>query len=372
MGSPHRTLEMKGLLVLLLFAGVNGAPGVVYPQHLVYNPWFGTYAQPITYYYYYPQSRNVQETVNGRWWLSCSGPATGPDGNQCCLQDEGDCDSDSDCCEGLYCEQSWGNDYCAPKSAVSELPVSTETPQVSFPTETQQPPYNISNVMEWPYELKQLVLQQMDDGLPGFKSTIQMDQSLRFDTVMKKVLSLTDLDGNGQLSAEEMFKSESNQESIKEIREDIKRFDTNGDQQLSAEELKTLLREDTKKNFTEMDLNGDHIISLKEFTESEMGQSGERGGSMITIFAFESWLPESERNGASDWLALDYKEFEALLVSSLVWGVEKLESTNTEMQAQIVGYSNFKRFPAKLTIQAAQNAIQKNGKVFFNNIAGLL
>ena len=98
---------------------------------------------------------------------------------------------------------SWGNDYCAPKSAVSELPVSTETPQVNFPTETQQPAYNISNVMEWPYELKQLVLQQMDDGLPGFKSTIQMDQSLRFDTVMKKVLSLTDLDGNGKLSAEE-------------------------------------------------------------------------------------------------------------------------------------------------------------------------
>ena len=52
------------------------------------------------------------------------------------------------------------------------------------------------------------------------------------------------------------------------------RFDTNGDQQLSAEELKPLLREDTKKNFTEMDLNGDHIISLKEFTEGEMGQSG--------------------------------------------------------------------------------------------------
>ena len=48
---------------------------------------------------------NVQKTVSGRWWLSCSGPATGPDGSQCCLQDEGDCDSDTDCCEGLYCEQ---------------------------------------------------------------------------------------------------------------------------------------------------------------------------------------------------------------------------------------------------------------------------
>merc|ERR1712117_522585 len=118
------------------------------------------------------------------------------------------------------------------------------------------------------------------------------------------------------------------------------------------------------------DLNGDHIISLKEFTESEaMGQSVGYEGNMITIFAFESWLPESERNGASDWLALDYKEFEALLVSSLVWGFDQLENTNTELQAQIVGYSNFKRFPAKLTIQAAQNAMQKNGKVFFSNIA---
>jgi len=366
MGSPHRTLEMKGLLVLLLFAGVNGAPGVVYPQHLVYNPLFGTYAQPITYYYYYPQSRNVPETVSGRWWLSCSGPATGPDGYQCCLQDEGDCDSDSDCCEGLYCEQSWGNDYCAPKSAVSELPVSTEAPEVNFPTDTQQPAYNISNVMEWPYELKQLVLQRIDDSLPGFKNAVQMDQSLRFDTVAKKGLSLTDLDGNGKLSAEEMFNSQSGpeQDSIKEIREDIKRFDTNGDQQLNAEELKPFFREDTKKNFTEMDLNGDHIISLKEFTESEMGR-GLYEGSMITIFAFESWLPESERNGASDWLALDYKEFEALLVSFFVWGIEQLESTNTEMQAQIVGYSNFKSFPTKLTIQAVQNAMQKNGKAFY-------
>ena len=110
--------------------------------------------------------------------------------------------------------------------------------------------------------------------------------------------------------------------------------------------------------------NGDHIISLKEFTESEMGR-GLYEGSMITIFAFESWLPESERNGASDWLALDYKEFEALLVSFFVWGIEQLESTNTEMQAQIVGYSNFKSFPTKLTIQAVQNAMQKNGKAFY-------
>merc|ERR1712038_565135 len=127
MGSPHRTLKMKKILVLLLFAAANGAPGVVHPQHLVYNPWFGIYAlQPVRYS---PQSRYAQETVSGRWWMSCSG--THWAGYQCCLQDEGDCDSDSDCCEGLYCEQSWGNDYCAPKP--TEAPeATTETPQIEF------------------------------------------------------------------------------------------------------------------------------------------------------------------------------------------------------------------------------------------------
>jgi len=361
MGSPHRTLEMKGLLVLLLFAGVNGAPGVVYPQHLVYNPWFGTYAQPITYYYYYPQSRNVQEIVSGRWWLSCSGPATGPDGNQCCLQDEGDCDSDSDCCEGLYCEQSWGNDYCAPKSAVSELPVSTETPQVNFPTETQQPAYNISNVMEYPYELKQLVLQRMDAALPGFKDGVQMDPSLRFDTLMKKVLSLGDTDGNGKLSAEEMFESQTGpeQETIKEIRETIKRFDTNGDQQLTIEEGKPSVKEDLNEKFVEWDLDGDHIISL-----TELGKGLELSTTMGMVFAVESWLPESERNTASDWLALDHQEFEAFMFSMAFLGVDQHESTNTEMQAQIVGYSNFPILSTKLIMQAAQDAMKKNGKLF--------
>ena len=49
----------KKLQVLLLFAGVNGAPGVVYPQHLVYNPWFGIYApKPVRYS---PQSSKLRK-----------------------------------------------------------------------------------------------------------------------------------------------------------------------------------------------------------------------------------------------------------------------------------------------------------------------
>jgi len=362
MGSPHRTLEMKGLLVLLLFAGVNGAPGVVYPQHLVYNPLFGTYAQPITYYYYYPQSRNVPETVSGRWWLSCSGPATGPDGYQCCLQDEGDCDSDSDCCEGLYCEQSWGNDYCAPKS--TELP-PTETPEVNFPTETQQTGYNISNVMEWPYEKKQLLLQTMDAALPGFKDYVQMDPSLRFDTYMKKALTLGDTDGNGKLSAEEMFESQTGeeQETIKEMREKIKRFDTNGDQQLTIEEGKPSVTEDLNENFVEWDLNGDQIISLTELVKSELGKVDHQF-TMNMVFIVESWLPESKRNTASDWLALDHQEFEAIMMSMAIFVLDQQESTNTEMQAQIVGYSNFPILSSKLIMQAAKDAMKKNGNVF--------
>jgi len=364
MGSPHRTLEMKGLLVLLLFAGVNGAPGVVYPQHLVYNPLFGTYAQPITYYYYYPQSRNVPETVSGRWWLSCSGPATGPDGYQCCLQDEGDCDSDSDCCEGLYCEQSWGNDYCAPKS--TELPVPTETPQVNFPTETQQP---ASNVMEWPYEKKQLLLQSMDAALPGFKDGVQMDPSLRFDTFMKKYLTRNDEccadewgDGNGKLSAEEMFESQ-NRSTFKEIQEKIERFDTDGDQQLTIEECKPLMREALDEKFVEMDVNGDHIISLAEFVKSDLGK-GDHQFTMNMVFIVESWLPESKRNTASDWLALDHQEFEAIMMSMAIFVLDQQESTNTEMQAQIVGYSNFPILSSKLIMQAAKDAMKKNGNVF--------
>merc|ERR1712242_402039 len=235
MGSPHRTLKMERILVLLLFAAANGAPGTVYPQHLVYNPWFGTYAQPITYYYYSPQSRNVQETVNGRWWQSCSGPAIGSDGNQ----------------------------YCAPKSAVSELPV---------PTEAQQPGYNISNLMEWPYEQKQEIIQVKDELFPGLKNSVQMDPSLRFDSYMKKLVSLTDLDGNGKLSTEEMFKYPGNTDSIKEIREDIKRFDTNGDHQLSGEESKPFMKEELKKSFSEMDLDGDQVITATEYAESKLGQ----------------------------------------------------------------------------------------------------
>merc|ERR1712242_55459 len=340
MGSPHRTLKMERILVLLLFAAANGAPGTVYPQHLVYNPWFGTYAQPITYYYYSPQSRVVQETVNGRWWQSCSGPAIGSDGNQCCLQDEGDCDSDSDCCEGLYCEQSWGNDYCAPKSAVSELPV---------PTETQQPGYNISNLMEWPYEKKQEIIRVKDEIFPGLKNSVQMDPSLRFDSYMKKLVSLTDLDGNGKLSAEEMFKYPGNTYSIKEIREDIKRFDTNGDHQLSGEESKPFMKEELKKSFSEMDLDGDQVITATEYAESKLGQDN-RLWSMAMIFALESWLPESEQNRASDWLALDYTEFEALMVSFAALGLDQLKGTNIERQAQIVGYSNFPSFSTKLTM----------------------
>ena len=81
--------------------------------------------------------------------------------------------------------------------------------------------------MEWPYEKKQLLLQSMDAALPGFKDHVQMDPSLRFDTYMKKTLSLGDTDGNGKLSAEEMFESQTDgpyQETIKEIREKIKRL----------------------------------------------------------------------------------------------------------------------------------------------------
>jgi len=340
---------MKLLIVLLLFAVANGAPGVVYPQHLVYNPWFGTYPQPIPYYYYYPQSRNVQKTVSERWWQSCSGPVTGPDGYQCCLQDEGDCDSDSDCCEGLYCEQSWGNDYCTPKSVVSELPIPTEAPQVNFPTETQQPGYNISNIMEWPYENKEGYLSYMEGAIPGLKNSVQMDPLLRFDTFMRKGLSLSDTDGNGKLSADEMFKSQTGpeQETIKEIREKIKRFDTNGDHQLSVEEAKPSVTEELNEDFAELDLNGDHIISLTELAESELGDVG-YDVLMGMVFTVESWLPESEQNTASDWLALDHKEFEAFVVS--------------------MGLS----FPTKLTMQAAQNAMQYKWQGLLSNIAGLL
>ena len=79
--------------------------------------------------------------------------------------------------------------------------------------------------MEWPYEKKQLLLQTMDAALPGFKDYVQMDPSLRFDTYMKKALTLGDTDGNGKLSAEEMFESQTGeeQETIKEMREKIKR-----------------------------------------------------------------------------------------------------------------------------------------------------
>ena len=80
--------------------------------------------------------------------------------------------------------------------------------------------------MEWPYEKKQLLLQSMDAALPGFKAHVQMDPSERFDIFMKVALTLGDADGNGKLSAEEMFEAQTGeeQETIKEMREKIKRL----------------------------------------------------------------------------------------------------------------------------------------------------
>merc|ERR1712241_228853 len=186
-----------------------------------------------------------------------------------------------------------------------------------------------------------------------------------------KALTLGDADGNGKLSAEEMFESQTGEpdgpyhETIKEMREKIKRFDTNGDQQLTIEEGKPSVTEDLNEKFVEMDPNGDHIISLAELVESEFGNSWDHSGTMGVIFTVESWLPESKRNTASDWLALDHQEFEAFMMSMAIVGIYQQESTNTEMQAQIVSYSNFPILSSKLIMQAAQDAMKnKNGKVF--------
>jgi len=368
---------MKTFLVVLLFAVANGAPGVIYPQHLVFNPWFGTYTQPLTYYYYYPPSRNVPDTVDGRWWKSCTGPTMGSDGNQCCLQGEGDCDSDSDCCVGLYCEQSWGNDYCQPKS-VAELPVSTEPPQVNFPTDTPAGfNFDINVIMEWPDEMKQFYLQTLGERIPGYKDALQMDSSLRFDTVVdtivKQLLTVADLNGDGKLTDEESFKAQSDEEkdSIEKIREDIKRFDTDGDQKLTFEELRTFgretLKEELKEKFAEMDFNGDRNISPEELAESAY-TTGSSTGDVSSIFIVESWVPQSERNTASDWLALDYKEFEAMSISMAILGYDQAEGTNTDLQAQIVGYSHFPSFPAKLNMQAVHNTIKAGWQGVLSNI----
>ena len=127
-------------------------------------------------------------------------------------------------------EYSWGNDYCQPKS-VAELPVSTEPPQVNFPSGTPPAEFNfdINVIMEWPDEMKQFYLQTLDERIPGYKDALQMDSSLRFDTVvdtiMKPLFTVADLNGDGKLTDEESFKAQTDEEkdSIEKIREEIKR-----------------------------------------------------------------------------------------------------------------------------------------------------
>ena len=141
------------------------------------------------------------------------------------------------------------------------------------------------------------------------------------------------------------------------------RFDTNGDQQLTIEEGKPSVTEDLNEKFVEWDLNGDQIISLTELVKSELGKVDHQF-TMNMVFIVESWLPESKRNTASDWLALDHQEFEAIMMSMAIFVLDQQESTNTEMQAQIVGYSNFPILSSKLIMQAAKDAMKKNGNVF--------
>ncbi|MBU2937439.1 MULTISPECIES: EF-hand domain-containing protein [Pacificibacter] len=88
----------------------------------------------------------------------------------------------------------------------------------------------------------------------------------------------TDTDGNGSLSAEEMAaaaKGKKAERQTKRIEKMISRMDTDGDGEVSAAEMDAMAK---KSPFERLDTNGDGVLSAEEFAAGHHGHSKGKGG----------------------------------------------------------------------------------------------